>query len=90
MAQCENMDISFIDDLPDINKDTYDYILDGIFGFSFQGEIRSPFDTIINKIGAGDVPIVSIDVPSGWNVDEGNINATFTPEMVISLTAPKK
>ena len=90
VAQWENIDIEFIDALPeDLNKDTYDYILDGIFGYSFEGEIRSPFDVIIDTIGKSGIPIVSIDIPSGWHVDEGNINNTFTPDVLISLTVPK-
>lgn len=35
-------------------------------------------------------PIVSVDVPSGWNVDEGNPNGRyFSPQVLLSLTAPK-
>ena len=35
--------------MPDCDKinGDYDLIVDGIFGFSFNGEIRSPFDKII-------------------------------------------
>ncbi len=33
--------------------------------------------------------IASVDVPSGWDVEKGNINSTFTPDMLISLTLPK-
>jgi NAD(P)H-hydrate epimerase len=34
--------------------------------------------------------VISIDIPSGWDVDKGNINNTFEPVMLISLSAPKK
>ena len=30
-----------------------------------------------------------VDIPSGWNVMEGNSNDGFTPNAIISLTAPK-
>lgn len=40
------MDIKFHEKLPDLN--TFDMIIDAIFGFSFSGEIREPFLTIIN------------------------------------------
>ena len=36
------------------------------------------------------LPIVSIDIPSGWDVDKGNIYSTFCPKMNISLTLPKQ
>lgn len=91
VTQCENMEIKFLEDMPeDLNKDSYDYILDAIFGFSFKGELRSPFDTIVESMEKSGIPICSVDVPSGWNVDEGNVNNTFTPDMLVSLTAPKK
>lgn len=38
-------------------------------------------------------PIVSVDIPSGWSVDEApdgqSDEDVFTPDVVISLTAPK-
>lgn len=35
-------------------------------------------------------PIVSVDIPSGWNVDEGNPSGSFfSPQVLLSLTAPK-
>ena len=36
-------------------------------------------------MGKAGVPIASIDIPSGWNVDEGNVNNVFTPVILISL-----
>ena len=37
------------------------------------------------------VPVVSIDIPSGWNVETGPETGSdvIQPEMLISLTAPK-
>ncbi|CAI2375987.1 unnamed protein product [Moneuplotes crassus] len=89
--QCENISIPFIESLPEeFGSDSYDFILDGIFGFTFKGEIRSPFKEIIDQIGASGIKIVSVDVPSSWQCDEGNVNSTYTPDILISLTAPKK
>lgn len=37
------------------------------------------------------IPIVSIDVPSGWDVQHGNLdNKGLDPELLISLTYPKE
>jgi NAD(P)H-hydrate epimerase len=30
-----------------------------------------------------------IDIPSGWDVEKGNIQNVFTPDLLISLTLPK-
>jgi NAD(P)H-hydrate epimerase len=35
-------------------------------------------------------PIISIDIPSGWDVEQGNLSGQgLDPEMLISLTYPK-
>jgi len=35
--------------------------------------------------------VASIDIPSGWDVEQGDIhNIGIMPEVLISLTAPKK
>ena len=37
------------------------------------------------------MPIVSVDIPSGWDVERGDIhNIGLMPDTLISLTAPKK
>jgi len=65
-------------------------IIDAVFGFSFQGEVREPFGPVIQTFSEAKVPIVSVDVPSGWDVEKGDVsNGGFMPETLISLTAPK-
>ncbi|POW09455.1 hypothetical protein PSTT_06818, partial [Puccinia striiformis] len=68
-----------------------DVILDGIFGFSFHSTPRAPFDEPIRLFKQSTVPIVSIDIPSGWDVEAGNTpdQSYFSPDVLVSLTAPK-
>lgn len=82
-------------------------IVDAIFGFSFKGPLREPFDAILPRLVAiskpsstetgihadGDVgmegkpQIVSVDIPSGWDVDRGDVDGTgLMPDMLVSLT----
>lgn len=51
-------------------------IVDGIFGFSFKPPVREPYDKILDgfKEIKNKVPIFSIDIPSGWDVEKGNID----------------
>jgi len=35
------------------------------------------------------IKIASIDIPSGWDVNEGKKNSNFIPDMNVSLTLPK-
>ncbi|GBB90402.1 hypothetical protein RclHR1_17350004 [Rhizophagus clarus] len=91
VIQCQSLEIPIATDLSDfaLTNDT-DLIVDALFGFGFTGEIRSPFDKIIQKLRGTNIPIVSVDIPSGWDVEKGNVNNHgFTPSMLISLTAPK-
>ena len=48
-----------------------DVVLDAIFGFSFQPPIRSPFDAVLRLIKQSKKPVVSVDIPSGWDVEGG-------------------
>ena len=89
MDQCANLNIPFLETFPSENLERFKLILDGIFGFSFKGEVREPFKSILDGMRESKIPIGSIDVPSGWDVDLGNINQTLNPEMLVSLTLPK-
>lgn len=67
-------------------------ILDAIFGFSFKGIPRSPFDFMISLLKNHEPrpPIVSVDIPSGWDIELGDPDQIyFNPEVLISLTMPK-
>lgn len=59
------------------------WIIDAIFGTGLVGEIKSPFDTIIQLINSTSAKILSIDIPSGLDCDTGTplgaaIKAQFT------------
>jgi len=58
-------------------------------GFSFQPPTRAPFDVVLASLATTEVPILSVDIPSGWDVEDGNAHDGFTPNAIISLTAPK-
>ncbi|CAG8438578.1 12820_t:CDS:2 [Dentiscutata heterogama] len=89
IIQCNNLDIPFINNLSDQLKQS-DLVVDAIFGFSFTGEVRAPFDQVIQELKETKLPIASIDIPSAWDVEKGNIDGRgFTPTMLISLTSPK-
>ncbi|XP_028566046.2 NAD(P)H-hydrate epimerase isoform X1 [Podarcis muralis] len=91
-TQCKKMDIPFLSEFPSeaaFIDELYGLVVDAIFGFSFQGAVREPFGTILSTLEKVTVPIVSIDIPSGWDVEKGNPDG-LQPDMLISLTAPKK
>ncbi|XP_028818055.1 NAD(P)H-hydrate epimerase [Denticeps clupeoides] len=89
--QCEKMAISFLTEMPEaeVIDGTYNLVVDAIFGFSFQGAVRDPFGSILTTLTKVTVPIASVDIPSGWHVEDGSPDG-LQPDMLISLTAPKK
>lgn len=99
IQQLEDLDIPVLDHLPEdlLTKGeaaTYDAVVDAIFGFSFKGEPREPFASILKKMKEAQeslgIATVSVDIPSGWNVDTGDEAKTgFRPNVLVSLTAPK-
>ena len=91
VQQCTNLQIPITTSSSDSPwTEEFDLVVDAIFGFSFNGVPRAPFDELISKLSITTLPTISIDVPSGWDVNEGDINELgFTPDTLVSLTAPK-
>lgn len=100
-VQLENLGLHFVpqDDFQDALEEA-DVVLDSVFGFSFKGEVREPFKAPLENLKYESriefearkkmPPIVSVDIPSGWDVEKGNVNKkSFTPSVLVSLSAPK-
>jgi NAD(P)H-hydrate epimerase len=74
------------------------YLAPSSLGFSFHPPVRPPYNRILGQIAQTTIPVISIDIPSGWDVNdgkqplvdtEGKPIETFEPEALLSLTAPK-
>lgn len=81
---------------------SFGLIVDAVFGFSFAaGGIREPFRSVLAQLKelSSQQPahrerprLVSIDIPSGWDVEMGDTSeggAGLAPDLLVSLTAPK-
>jgi NAD(P)H-hydrate epimerase len=91
--QLKSLLIPFTEDFHSSLKST-DFIVDAIFGFSFQPPVREPFPAVIEALTKTSKPILSVDSPSCWDVEggppkEGELGAEFMPPYLISLTAAK-
>lgn len=68
----------------------YAIVVDALLGFSFRPPVREPFVRIIDMLRDTSVPICSVDIPSGWDVERGPpADGGIKPQVLISLTAPK-
>ena len=90
-TQLQTLSIPIMDTMPPLPlQNAYDVVLDAVFGFSFKGDVRAPFDLILPAMRESRLPLVSVDIPSGWNVDQGpQDDEALRPQVLISLTAPK-
>jgi len=94
VTQCQDVGVPVLEEMPS-DLSTFDGMVDAIFGFSFKGEPREPFATALKEMQRAQnemgIPVISVDVPSGWNVNEGDVGGTgFMPQVLVSLTTPKE
>uniref|UniRef100_A0A336MYT6 NAD(P)H-hydrate epimerase n=1 Tax=Culicoides sonorensis TaxID=179676 RepID=A0A336MYT6_CULSO len=92
VTQCEKMGIKFVSECPIKEKavEEYSLIVDALFGFSFKPPVRDSFVPIVDLMRDSGIPVASIDIPSGWDVEKGPTGEDcIKPELLISLTAPK-
>lgn len=52
---------------------TFDLIIDGLFGTGFHGKVEEPYFTAIKMANSSNIPILSVDIPSGLNGETGEI-----------------
>lgn len=52
-----------------------DFIIDGLFGTGFKGEMKEPYSSAVRYINGLDIPVISIDVPSGLDASSGKVSS---------------
>ncbi len=60
-----------IEELPEC-----DLLVDGLFGFGLERELKDPVASAINQLNQRSTPIISIDMPSGLHTDTGEVLGT--------------
>ena len=106
VQQCSTCGVRFIDVeeavamMQETQTSKRGLLIDCVFGFSFHGSPRSPYDSLIDGMARRDSlkwQCVSCDIPSGWQVDTApdqstdsdTTTAMLYPDVLVSLTAPK-
>ena len=65
-------------------------IVDAIFGTGLRSAVGGMLETVIADVNAADIPIVSIDLPSGMSADTPHlIGDCIDASMTVTLAAPK-
>ncbi|MDS1029213.1 NAD(P)H-hydrate dehydratase [Bacillota bacterium LX-D] len=67
-----------------------DLIIDALFGTGFQGTIKGIVAGLINLLNSSGKPGIAVDVPSGVEVDTGNVQGPcFKAKMTVTFGLPK-
>lgn len=85
-AQCRSFGIAVLENTDLMSE--FDLIVDAVFGFGFTGQPKSPFKEIIDLMKDSQKPVISVDVPSGWPIEDVPSKDSLKPHMLISLSAP--
>lgn len=95
--RCRQKDIKYtvLDEDADYNTlrgkfDSYDYVLDCIYGTGFTGEVREPVYSLIKALNDSKASIVSADINSGMNGDTGESNICVNSDITVSIGFLKK
>jgi len=83
-----NIGIKEIDSPVSIDSDI---IIDAIFGIGLKGAVREPARSIIVDLNKRNIPILSIDVPSGLDADTGEVlGEAIRATKTVTMQFPKK
>ena len=95
--RCLQKDIKYtvLDEKADYNTlrkkfDSYDYVLDCIYGTGFTGEVREPVYSLIKALNDSKASIVSADINSGMNGGTGESNICVNSDLTVSIGFLKK
>lgn len=73
------------------NPGVYDLIVDGLVGYSINGEPRGHVRSLIEATASTSVPILSLDIPSGLDPDSGEKQGlNIRPSATLTLAAIKQ
>ena len=65
-------------------------IVDAIFGTGLNGPVSGLIESVITDINASDIPVISIDIPSGLSADSSfPIGESIEAGTTVTLAAPK-
>jgi ADP-dependent NAD(P)H-hydrate dehydratase / NAD(P)H-hydrate epimerase len=66
-------------------------VIDAVVGTGFKPPLRGLAVSVREMVEALDVPVVAVDLPSGWDADsmEQSAEGSFRADAVVTFTAPK-
>lgn len=75
--------------LPDCALTPGHILIDGILGTGLTGDARGLCANLIRQINASQLPVISLDIPSGLNGDSGMGGDIIRADLTITMAFPK-
>ncbi|MBG90533.1 MAG: NAD(P)H-hydrate epimerase [Actinobacteria bacterium] len=74
----------------DFDLDSVDLVIDGLLGVGLKLAARPPIVPIINQLNHANVPVISVDIPSGLDASDGPIHSPIVKAtMTVTFALPK-
>lgn len=93
---CDEKGLSLSDFVPSTLSFYYNVVIDALMGIGYDGtDIRDQFWPAFQVLFTTDLPVASVDVPSGWDLTLGPRSIDLTadtfikPSLLVSLAVPK-
>ncbi|MGH2710414.1 MAG: NAD(P)H-hydrate dehydratase [Actinomycetota bacterium] len=82
--------VPFSEEAADRELERADVAIDAIFGLGFHGTPKDPYAAAMNSFEMHEVPVVSVDIPSGVESDTGRCHGSaIHPTVTVTFGAPK-
>ncbi|GFT35382.1 NAD(P)H-hydrate epimerase [Nephila pilipes] len=91
VTQCQVMDVPRLGFLPSpaLLDKNFSFIIDALNDSKYKPQRTATFEKIIQVLKGLNIPICSVDVPAGWDMEKAEEDG-FTPNVLVSLLAPKR
>ena len=69
----------------------HDLVIDALFGSGLSRALEQPFASVVEAVNEGDLPVLSVDVPSGVSADEAELTGPhIRAARTVQLAGPKR
>lgn len=86
LKEAKEQNISIKENIPNC-----DLIIDALLGYNAKGKIKGKVAKLVNEANKKNIPILSLDVPTGFDLETGNFfDVSFSKAIVMTLALPKQ
>ncbi|MCP4181573.1 MAG: NAD(P)H-hydrate dehydratase [bacterium] len=67
-----------------------DILIDALLGTGFKGHLREPYNNWVNTVNKSELPLISVDIPSGLNGNTGDVlDEAVIADYTLTMCLPK-